>query len=272
MTYSIVPRATIGVPAPTPGRPLLGKNLKYLLTHYTGSPGYSDPTKDLEYAKRVASYGIVANKPYEYNYLIGLGGTIFEQAGSYKAAHCLNFNDKSYGVLLMLGIGVLPSSEMIDAYLWLCAQLEGVGAVDFLYARVPHYRFRSTGCPGATIAQLPGRSWLSPTGEGSLGDLHSEFLAHWMPPAPPTPPSEDDMDYVIFDVNNDVNFFAGWGKKLPSGIYFVPVVHVVSPIQLAAQQAYGVTKPINKSDLKGCALAGPLPEGYVATDFANSGL
>lgn len=171
----IVDRAVIGVPAPG-GRALLASKTIPLLVHYTGVDGYSDPKRDYEYASGVARYGISAGKPFEYNYLIGSGGTVFEQAGAYRGAHCLNFNAQSYGVLFMLGKNIAPSDSQVASFHDLRDYLMASGQLHTAHFVAPHYRYRSTACPGNTLADVPGARWNSPTGEGSLGQLKSFLI------------------------------------------------------------------------------------------------
>jgi hypothetical protein len=64
------------------------------------------------------------------------------------------------------------------------------------HAVAPHYRFRSTACPGIR-AEVPGRAWASPTGEGRLGELIPALRTRPTPPPPPTP--GDDMPFMWRD-------------------------------------------------------------------------
>lgn len=187
MTFTIVPRATIGVPDPAVvGRSRLARPLPRVLVHYTGASGYSDPAQDLAYAKKVAAYGVSAGKSWEYNYLIGLGGTVFEQAGDYLGAHCANFNSKSIGVLMMLGVNVPPTTAMVNSFRQLHGWLVDTGRVTTNLEIAPHYRYRTTACPGLTLAEAPGASWASPTGEGRLGNVIPQLEAVWDGQAAPT--------------------------------------------------------------------------------------
>lgn len=179
--YTIVARSEIGVPDPR-GRPMLRLNLEAQLCHYVGAGHYDDPSKDWAYARQIATYGIGAGKTWEYNYLIGLGGTIFEQAGDHVGAHCLNFNDRSVGVLMMLGINVAPTVAMMDAWRWLVWRNKSTGRLAQTAQLAPHYRYRTTSCCGTTLANAPGAAWISPTRQGSAGILRPELLAPWVPP------------------------------------------------------------------------------------------
>ncbi len=182
----IVPRAEIGVPDPGT-RVKIAPARRYLLGHYPGVNGYNDPVKDWQYARSVAAFGIANGTPFEYSYLVGLGGTIFEQAGDRKPAHCLNFNADAIGILLMAGIGVAPTRAMIDAFRELRAHLVDTGALHPDHDCAPHYKYRSTICPGPMLSSTPGAAWKSPTGEGRLGSLIPDLLEPWAPPITPTP-------------------------------------------------------------------------------------
>lgn len=200
MSLVITPRAVIGLPEPPSTRSKLRPGIGDLIVHYTGVNGYkADPLKDLAYAKSVAYYGLNRSPaiPYEYNYLIGPGGGVFEQAGDFRPAHCLNYNTESYGVLFMLGIGVAPTAAMVLSFHALRAYLVGTGRLTSTHRVSPHYRFRATGCPGFTLAETPHGSWPSPTGEGSLGELVPSVKSqvHDQPKPPdPTPTPEPEPD------------------------------------------------------------------------------
>lgn len=101
-----------------------------------------------------------------------------------------------------------------------------------------------------------------------------------VPPHPVPVSKENELDYVMFKINGDASgtIFAGWGKALrdaggnPTGQYQVPILHHMSGAEFEAQNPFSILRSINKGDLKGCAIQGPIPTGYAATDFANSGL
>lgn len=192
MALTIAPRQQILLPEPSILRPKLQSGIKELLCHYTGVNGYpANPLRDLEYARSVAYYGMHRTPaiPYEYNYLIGPGGGIFEQAGVYQGAHCKAWNPHSIGVLLMLGIGVHPTPAMIASWHALRVHLMGTGALAKDHIVLPHYARRATACPSLTIAEPPqGKLLNSPTGEGSIGDL-LPFLQTVVTPPTPTPPT-----------------------------------------------------------------------------------
>lgn len=183
MGFTVVPRAQIGAPTPPSSRAKMVLE-RVVLVHYTGAGTYNDPTKDLQYAKSVARFGVVADKPYEYNYLVGLGGGIFEQAGVYMGQHCKDFNADSVGVLMMLSPGVVPTLQMIDAFRWLMADCRKRGMLASNHAIEPHYEYRQTACPGSTLAGPQGVTWNSPTGEGRLGDVIASLKVPWVTPTP----------------------------------------------------------------------------------------
>lgn len=192
MTLTLVPRAAILLPEPPATRTRLRAGIKELLCHYTGVNGYpANPLRDLEYGKSVAYYGQLAGKPYEYNYLIGPGGTVFVQAGEFAGAHCKAWNGESIGVLFMLGVGVQPTPEMIASFHALRVHLMATGALAKDHRVLPHYNRRATACCGQTLAEAPqGRLTTSPTGEGAIGDVLPFLLTVVSVPAPaPLPPS-----------------------------------------------------------------------------------
>jgi hypothetical protein len=202
-------RALIGLPEPPATRSLQPPNLGEILVHYTGVFGYpADPMADLRYARSVAYYGLNREPPwpYEYNYLIGPGGGVFEQAGDYRPSHCLNWNLDSIGVLFMLGIGVHPTGAMIESFHDLCDRLVARGRLARHHRRLPHYARRWTSCSGNTTAEIPrGVRAGSPTGQGSNGELIPALLQRGdvIPTPPPTPtpeptptPTEDFTVYL----------------------------------------------------------------------------
>lgn len=264
MTFTIVPRATIGVPDPAlVGRSRLARPLSHALVHYTGGSGYNDPTQDVVYAKRVAQYGISAGKSWEYNYLIGLGGTVFEQAGDYLGAHCANYNGKSIGVLMMLGIGVQPTPTMIDAFRQLRKYLIDTGRLSATSDVAPHYRYRSTACPGLTLAEAPGASWASPTGEGRLGNVISPLLQPWttltttsttvMVPAPTV--QLGSVGQNVKDLQSVMKFW-GWYTYAIDGNCGAYTVAAIKKLQTAVNvTADGIYGPVTANAYKVWATA-----------------
>lgn len=228
----IVPRASIGVPDPVAaGRKRLPQ-VSSLLVHYTGVRGYpADPTRDWDYARSVANYGVVSGKRWEYSYLIGPGGTVYEQAGPYVAGHCLNWNSRSVGVLMMLGIGVEPTPEMIASFHELRAWLVEQGQLTTDHEVAPHYRYRWTSCAGLTLAERAGAVWASPTGQGWRGELLPALRQAAPPPpvSPPTttPPAVDvptptlrrgSTGQEVRELQGQVSFW-GWAALTLDGIF-----------------------------------------------------
>lgn len=204
---TIFPRSLIGTPEPPATRSKPGA-VRYLLGHFTGvglpltsryrSAADADVIAD---ARTVAQFGISSNRPWEYNWIIGLNGWVFVQAGEYLSAHCLNFNAQSKAVLFLNAIGVPLTPAQIDAFRELRHDLVLRGELHPDHHADPHYMYRTTGCPGAEIATPPGSKWNSPTGQGQLGQLRSELLRPWTPPAPPPatvdPPVEPDPAPIL---------------------------------------------------------------------------
>lgn len=183
---NITPRSTIGTPEPPSDRYKLPSSTRSLLVHYTGSPNYGNHSKTgLQEAKEIAKYGVSAGKSWEYNYMVSWDGGIFEQAGGYKGAHCSNWNEESYGILFILGVEIPPTQEQINAFWWLEDWLITNKKLQSNHEKVPHYRYRATICPNTELAEHPGNTWNSPTGEGSQGDLLPFLLNR--------PVEEDDM-------------------------------------------------------------------------------
>lgn len=113
--------------------------------------------------------------------MIGLDGSIFEQAGTYMAQHCLNYNQQSAGVIFLNALDVQVNDAQIAAWHWLRAEMVRLGTLASGHELAPHYRYRSTSCPGVR-AQPPGGRWESPTGEGRLGNLIPQLSDEPTPP------------------------------------------------------------------------------------------
>lgn len=195
----IVPRSVIGTPEPPTTRPRLSER-RWLLAHEVGvdtppNGRYrsADPARVLDDARAAAAFGISTDRPWEYNFFIGLDGTVFEQAGTYRAAHCANWNDESAGVLLMNASDVPATAAQIASWWSLRDWMVAVGMLVPGHQAVPHYRFRSTSCCGIQ-AEVPGPAWNSPTGQGRLGNLIPALLTR---PTPPPPPPEDSTMYYL---------------------------------------------------------------------------
>jgi len=170
----------------------------HFLVHYTGGGSPYAGNTDAQHMARLQASAINAGKTWEYNYVVTFfQGWIWEMAGEFQGAHCLNFNPQSYGVQVNLGVGYEPSQIVMDSVRWLFAELKKNGQLTQDAVMKCHYTFRSTACPGNTLADPPGPRWNSPTGEGSLGNPRKELLVPYNtlpPPAPPDPeiPHEDD--------------------------------------------------------------------------------
>jgi hypothetical protein len=193
------PRAVIGTPEPPATRPKLNR-VGVLIAHEVGVLNTSryrsaDPARVLDDARAAAAFGISSNRPWEYSYMIGLDGSVFTQAGQYRAAHCLNFNDQSAGVVFLNALDVPANAAQIAAWHALRAFMVNDGTLAANHSVAPHYRYRSTSCPGLR-AEPPKGSWPSPTGQGRLGDLIPALTT--APTPPPTPPTEDDDDMAAY--------------------------------------------------------------------------
>ena len=194
----IQPRSVIGVPEPPVSRRKLSM-VRWLLVHYPGvatTSRFVDPQRELSDAKLTAAYGASIRNPYEYNYLVGLGGAVFEQAGHFVGGHCLNFNPYSVGVMLGNAIGVPASDAQARSLAGLRADLVAAGVLHPDHLVVPHYRFRSTSCCGDALADPQGaKNWISPTGEGRMGEVDVRLRGDWAPmPVPPPSPAPVDVD------------------------------------------------------------------------------
>jgi len=194
----IFPRSVIGTPEPPATRRKLDR-VGVVLAHEVGvntSPSgryrSSDPARVLDDARAAAAYGISAGKSWEYSYMIGLDGSVFTQAGEYMAAHCLNFNGESAGVIFLNATDVPANDAQVAAWFEVRAHMVAIGTLSADHEAWPHYRYRSTSCPGLR-AVAPGMSWPSPTGEGRLGNLIPALIT--APSPPPPPPQELPMKY-----------------------------------------------------------------------------
>jgi hypothetical protein len=184
------PRSTIGTPTPPATRPRLDR-VRVMLAHEVGvlnTARYrsTDPARVLDDARAAAAYGISAGKTWEYQYMIGLDGSVFTQAGEYRASHCLNFNSESAGVIFLNALDVATNAAQIVAWHELRTFMVDDGILHPDHVVAPHYRYRSTSCPGLR-AEAPSKAWASPTGQGRLGNLIPALVT---PPPPPPPPHE----------------------------------------------------------------------------------
>jgi hypothetical protein len=221
----ILPRSLIGTPEPPASRRRLMR-VGVLLSHEvgvktspTGRYRSAMPEHVLSDARAAATYGISAGKTWEYNYMLGRDGTIFEQAGEFMGAHCLNFNPDSVGVIWLNATDEPPTPAQIDSWWWLRDHLVEIGLLDAMHLAVPHYRYRTTGCCGI-LAEPPGQAWNSPTGQGRLGNLIPALLEH--PSAYKPPQEEDDMTATLWRHPAYKNVFligAGPALNVSSGVY-----------------------------------------------------
>lgn len=194
----IVPRSVIGTPEPPTTRPRLSER-RWLLAHEVGvdtppNGRYrsADPARVLDDARAAAAYGISTDRPWEYNYMVGLDGRVFEQAGDRVAAHCLNWNAESVGVLFLNATDVRVNAAQIESWWALRDSMVARRMLTTGHQATPHYRFRKTSCCGIN-AEVPGPEWNSPTGQGRLGNLIPALLQR---PAPPPTPEESTMYYL----------------------------------------------------------------------------
>lgn len=153
-----------------------------ILCHYTGSTGPSvgDGLDDRAHMALLQRQMINNGKTWEYNYIITAPtGVIWEVAGEFQSAHCLNANKISYGVQMNLGVNCPPNQDMVDSWRWLRTELVARGQLTADHAAKPHYWLRDTACCGAMMATPPGGGWPSPTGQGHTGDLLPFMLVPW---------------------------------------------------------------------------------------------
>jgi len=185
----------------------------YLLCHYTGGSGprVGDGKSDAQHMRELQSQMINNGKTWEYNYIITAPeGLIWEVAGEFQSAHCLNANSFAYGVQMNLGVGCPPNQAMIDSWRWLRYELTRVGQLSPNHVAKPHYYLRDTACCGGLMATAPGGPWNSPTGQGHQGDLLPFMLVPWtgVPSAPDgglivTPEDKAYLDQKFAQVNLD---------------------------------------------------------------------
>jgi len=183
----IHPRSHIGTPEPPADRRRL-RGVGVLLAHHVGvevGARYrsTDPARVLSDARAVAAFGISSRRPWEYSFLIGLDGSIFEQAGEVMAAHVLDFNDRSAAVAFLNANDVQVNADQIAAWWEVREHMVDVGTLTAGHVAAPHYRYRTTACPGIR-AEPPGKAWQSPTGQGRLGNLIPALM---IPPTPTEP-------------------------------------------------------------------------------------
>lgn len=229
---TIAPRSVIGTPEP-PATRLRLKDALWLLAHEvgvntpaTGRYRSADPARVLSDARAAASYGISAGKSWEYSFMIGLDGSIFTQAGEYVGSHCLNFNTRSAGVIFLNATDVPNTPAQNASWHELRAHMVAEGILSPYHAVAPHYRFRSTSCPGLR-AEVPGKAWASPTKEGRLGDLIPELQASPpVTPPPVTPPTPDqEITMIALDHHPELVSTNGWTAFTWTGVELSWVVN-----------------------------------------------
>lgn len=174
MTYRIVPRTEIGLPAEVRSssgylRPPLALE-RWMTAHYTGVyVKYADrdtPDTILNIQRVFAN-----SKPFEYNYVIGQENdeAIYEFAGKFQAAHSGGENGDSFGVLFLLGVGEELTVKMMDKWRWLRDVLIADGSLRTDVEQLKHKDMpgAATACPGLSITAR----W-------------NEMLRPWRKPAP----------------------------------------------------------------------------------------
>jgi len=188
----IISRAEGGIVPLTHTTDRVVPGAKWLLLHHTGDTGWPKAGwSDAKHMAALQAFSSGVGKTWEYNYVITHpGGWIWEQAGGQRAAHCLNANGFSYGVQINQASSAgLPPQALIDSFRWLRAELVRTGQLAPDHQLVPHYGLRATACSSIDLAQPPqGRRPNSPTGQGSLGNVHPQFAVPWQPPPPPYDP------------------------------------------------------------------------------------
>ena len=206
------PRAVIGVPEPPASRARL-RGVGWLLAHEvgvntppTGRYRSADPARVLDDARAVAAYGASSGRTWEYTGMIGLDGSRFTQAGEYTASHCRDFNAESAGLVFLNAVDVPVTAAQVASWHQWRDELVAAGVLAANHTVAPHYRFRSTACPGIR-AEPPGKAWPSPTGEGRLGELIPALRTR-PTPSPPTP-TGDDMPFMWRDARYANVFLVG---------------------------------------------------------------
>jgi hypothetical protein len=250
----IHPRSDLGIPEPPNTREKLWQET-VLLAHYTGV-GYpvtsryrsADPVECKRDAQSVANFGAQSARTWEYSYMITLDGSIWEQGGEFVAAHCKNFNNKSGAVLFVNAIGVPLTDAQIASWWWLRDQMVSKVILASSHVAAPHYRYRSTGCPGSHIAEAPGAKWDSPTGEGQLGNLDSRLINRPTDPAPTPPPSttQENTDMIKIDLN------PGTPQWVSMVIGATTITHTVDGYHAGVLAKAGIPEvTVNERDMEG---------------------
>lgn len=213
-------RSVIGTPTPPSSRPKL-RQVRVLLAHEVGVATNeergryrsSDPKRVLDDARAAAAYGVAAGKPWEYSWMLGRDGAVFTQAGEYRAAHCLNFNAESAGVIFLNALGLAPTEAQIEAWWFLRGHAVDLGVLAADHEVWPHYRYRATSCPGV-LATTPGARWNAPSGDpgARLGHLIDALTVPAVLPPPLPAPDPDpipsplpEVFRMLIIVGNDAN-------------------------------------------------------------------
>lgn len=131
-------------------RPVLPTQLGLMVVHYTGvNQRYAtqDTVKVINSINRW--------KLNEYNYVIDQSGAVFELAGRFQSAHCLNYNDKSYGILFLNGTAEPCTDAQVEAFTWLKNLMRWTQQINPTPYVVPHKLLRATACPGLVNLRVP---------------------------------------------------------------------------------------------------------------------
>lgn len=202
MATRIISRAEGGIVPQGHTTARVARPAMWLLLHHTGDTGYPKAGySDAAHMASLQSYSIGAGKTWEYNYVITYpDGWIWEMAGEFQSAHCLNANAFAYGVQINQANSHGPAgAAQVDSFRWLRAALVQSGQLHPNHILCPHYGLRATGCSATDLSNSPGaRRPNSPTGEGSLGDVRPEFAVPWSIPSAPTnhPVTQAEADLI----------------------------------------------------------------------------
>jgi hypothetical protein len=198
MTFTIRTRAEIGLPTTVTSssgspRPRVNRTARWLTIHYTGvHVAYGDAGDSDAEILGIQDFAVNAEKPFEYNYVIHQtdDDVIHEYAGHFRAAHSGGENSDSYGVLLLNGIGEVPTDAQVRKVRWLRHHLIADGRAPATIEVTPHQKMpgAATACPGplimarltemaepwetAVVTQPPngnGAGSPSPNGDGGVG-------------------------------------------------------------------------------------------------------
>jgi hypothetical protein len=167
-----IPRAvwTAGLPNPSAGkdpawmsdgvtrRPAISRPVDMLMVHYAGAPDGGAPGNQFvsmdsrAYMRNMFTWAFANGKGDEYSYCIaGPEGTCYEWAGTGRAAHCTNWNDRSIGVQFGLDVNDVPPLEYSVRLLELRRLLVDAGVLTADHYVDQHGEHFSTGCPGPLV-------------------------------------------------------------------------------------------------------------------------